>query len=311
MKLPISFPTLRYDGPDPSLRLVMRSIIEMFQRIAGAFNNPEFGTTANRPVAVPGFPLVTGQIDETLGQPIWYRASVSQWVDAMGTLGAASYTATPHTWSANQQFNSGNFLLKGSTSGTLTVKPPAVAGSNTITLPAGTTDFSATGGTNQFVKQASAGSAFTVGKPSSAITGTTTNNNATAGDIGEEVEGVVLQASAITLASGTAANITSISLPAGDWDVEGDFALNKAAGSTTQYEAACISITSLTFPAPGSFGRSDQLAAMFDNFPFSFPIGKVRLSLASTTTVYLVGYCIFSGTGAVTAWGGIIARRVR
>lgn len=87
MKLPISFPTLRYDGPDVSLRLAMRAIIEMFQRIAGAFNNPEFGTTAQRPVAVPGFPLVTGQtfFDTTLSKPLWYRASTAQWVDATGT----------------------------------------------------------------------------------------------------------------------------------------------------------------------------------------------------------------------------------
>jgi hypothetical protein len=87
VKLPISFPTLRYDGPDPSLRLVMRSIIEMFQRIAGAFNNPEFGVTSSRPVAVPGFPLVTGQVffDTTLGKPIWYKAATAQWVDATGT----------------------------------------------------------------------------------------------------------------------------------------------------------------------------------------------------------------------------------
>ena len=55
-----------------------------------------------------------------------------------------------------------SFILSGSTSGTVTVSSPAVSGSNTITLPAGTTDFSSTGGTSQFVKQNSAGGAFTV-----------------------------------------------------------------------------------------------------------------------------------------------------
>lgn len=50
----------------------------------------------------------------------------------------------------------------GSTSGSVTINVPAVAGSNTLTLPAGTTDFSATGGAGQFVKQNSAGGAFTV-----------------------------------------------------------------------------------------------------------------------------------------------------
>jgi len=39
---------------------------------------------------------------------------------------------------------------------------PAVAGANTITLPAGTTNFSATGGTSQVVKQTTAGGALTV-----------------------------------------------------------------------------------------------------------------------------------------------------
>lgn len=87
MKLPISFPTLRYDGPDNQIRLLVRAIVEMFQRVAGAVNNPEFGTTLTRPVAVPGFPLVTGQMyfDTTLNKPIWYKVATSQWVDATGT----------------------------------------------------------------------------------------------------------------------------------------------------------------------------------------------------------------------------------
>lgn len=52
-------------------------------------------------------------------------------------------------------------MLVGSTSGALTILAPDTA-SGTITLPAGTTDFSATGGAGQFVKQASAGAPFTV-----------------------------------------------------------------------------------------------------------------------------------------------------
>lgn len=54
--------------------------------------------------------------------------------------------------------------LRGSTSGTLQQKAAAVAGSNTITWPAGTTDFSATGGTSQVIKQTSTGAAFTVAR---------------------------------------------------------------------------------------------------------------------------------------------------
>lgn len=55
-----------------------------------------------------------------------------------------------------------SLILRGSTSGTLTLKAAAVAGANTLTLPAGTTDLSATGGTDFVLKQESAGAAITV-----------------------------------------------------------------------------------------------------------------------------------------------------
>lgn len=53
--------------------------------------------------------------------------------------------------------------LSGSTSGSVNLRVPAVAGSNTITFPAGTTDFSATGGSGHYLKQSAAGAAITVG----------------------------------------------------------------------------------------------------------------------------------------------------
>jgi hypothetical protein len=55
--------------------------------------------------------------------------------------------------------------LAGATQGTLKIQVAANVNANsTITLPNGTTDFSATGGTSQVVKQTSAGAAFTVGQ---------------------------------------------------------------------------------------------------------------------------------------------------
>lgn len=82
-----------------------------------------------------------------------------------GTSGhVVPYLDGANTWSAAQSFNDGMLVLKGLTSGTLTQKAAAIAGTNTITWPAGTTNFSATGGTSQVVKQVSAGAAFTVGQ---------------------------------------------------------------------------------------------------------------------------------------------------
>lgn len=83
------------------------------------------------------------------------------------TLPAGTHTLAgldvAETWTANQSFNRGNFLLNGTT-GSLTVQCAVTCGSNTLTLPAGTTDFSATGGSNQVVQQGSLGGAFTVGQ---------------------------------------------------------------------------------------------------------------------------------------------------
>ncbi|MEL7086838.1 MAG: hypothetical protein AAGL98_00100 [Planctomycetota bacterium] len=69
----------------------------------------------------------------------------------------------------------GSLALYGATSGSITLKTPLVAGTNTITLPAGTTDFSATGGTSQVVQQSTLGGPFTVGQlaASSLSNGTT------------------------------------------------------------------------------------------------------------------------------------------
>lgn len=62
----------------------------------------------------------------------------------------------------NALFQPGSMSIFGTTSGSVKFAVPAVAGANTITWPAGTTDFSATGGTSQVVKQTSSGGAFTV-----------------------------------------------------------------------------------------------------------------------------------------------------
>jgi hypothetical protein len=61
-------------------------------------------------------------------------------------------------------FDPGFLTIYGKTSGSVKFAVPDVAGSNTITWPAGTTNFSATGGTSQVVKQTAAGGALTVGQ---------------------------------------------------------------------------------------------------------------------------------------------------
>lgn len=69
--------------------------------------------------------------------------------------------ANVFTHSAGQSMR--QLVLTGSISGSVTLKAPAVASSTTVILPAGTTDFSLTGGANQVVQQSTSGGAFTVG----------------------------------------------------------------------------------------------------------------------------------------------------
>lgn len=139
------------------------------------------------------------------------------------------------------------------------------------------------------------------------IVGTTTNDNAGAGKVGEFISSNVV-ATTVSLTDNTAANVTSISLTAGDWDVYGNVFII-IAGVCTQF-GAWISSTSATEPAAQFENR------MSANFATGFAanIGQqapfTRMSLSGTTTVYLSTLTRFS-TSTVTAGGGIYARRVR
>lgn len=79
-KLPYSYPTLT---SQTSLFDLASEVVKMFQRIAKAFNEPAYGTTAERPT----LDLTPAQqfFDTTLNQPIWWDAAGAQWVDATGT----------------------------------------------------------------------------------------------------------------------------------------------------------------------------------------------------------------------------------
>lgn len=57
-----------------------------------------------------------------------------------------------------------SITLPGATSGSLTLKPADISGTSSIKFPNGVTDFTATGGTSQVVKQVTSGAPFTVGQ---------------------------------------------------------------------------------------------------------------------------------------------------
>jgi len=143
--------------------------------------------------------------------------------------------------------------------------------------------------------------------PSAGIVGVTTNSNASAGNVGEYVSAT---GTAVSMTNATPVNITSISLTAGDWDVSGGIQWNPAGTTTISILRASTSATSAT---NGTFDATVLLApanGFFTGQVEITPIPTTRYSLASATTIYLVGTPTF-GTSTMTASGVIRARRVR
>lgn len=110
---------------------------------------------------------ISGGVTSITGTANQITASASTGAVVLSTPQEIHTLATPRFSSLGLGGAAGasnTLKIYGTSSGSITVAVPAVAGSNTLTLPAGTTNFSATGGTSQVVKQTSAGAAFTVAR---------------------------------------------------------------------------------------------------------------------------------------------------
>jgi hypothetical protein len=126
------------------------------------------------------------------------------------------------------------------------------------------------------------------------------------GYVGEFVSSTVLAGSAVFLTTGVTSDITSISLTAGDWDVEGTIVIAPAGTiSSVNGWASSVSATAPTLPNSGGMFA----LGITTNNTLALPIGRRRFSLASTTTVYLSTNAAFSSTAG--AYGFIGARRAR
>ena len=137
--------------------------------------------------------------------------------------------------------------------------------------------------------------------------------NAPAGSVGEYVSSTIAQGSAVSLTSPSASNVTSISLTAGDWDVSAVVIFNPAASTSITVKTAGVSTNSGAFDALTN-GAGDTVQA---STAASVPVGNTsveipptRISISSTTTVYLVAASTFT-VSTNAAYGTIRARRVR
>lgn len=141
------------------------------------------------------------------------------------------------------------------------------------------------------------------------VKGTTTNDSATAGYVGELQSATLASGSSTSLTTNTAKTITSISLTAGDWDVSGVIYFQQQAGTTSTYLIATLTTTNNGDPVTD--GRAVSFPGVAGNVAdWGIPVGPFRFSLASTTTIYLSAKTGFSG-GTSAGYGAIRARRVR
>lgn len=142
--------------------------------------------------------------------------------------------------------------------------------------------------------------------------GTTAGGNATAGSIGEVLNSVILVAATASVTTATPANITTLSLTAGDWDVSGDCAYVPASSTSITQLQCGIGTTTATIPLPADGGLVQFVTAanVFGANTAVLAIPTVRVNLSATTTIYLVTNQVFT-VSTMTAYGGIRARRVR
>lgn len=140
------------------------------------------------------------------------------------------------------------------------------------------------------------------------VTGATNGANATSGNVGEYIESKIPTGSAVALANGATSNITSISLPAGDWDIQASVVYNSTLATITG-KTSGVNTTSATLPTDGSEVPSGLLQTLITGKDGA-TLPRKRISSSSATTVYLVANCAFS-LGNVTAYGILNARRVR
>lgn len=251
----------------------------------GILSRTGLNTVAARTLTGTSGSIVVTNGDGTAGNPTFDVGANIPKLDAANVFSSATGQSVK------------KLLLPGSTSGTLTVTSAAIAGTNTITLPAGTTDFSATGGTSQVVKQTSAGGAFTVAQlaVSDLSTGTTgsgsivldTSPTLTTPSLGVATVTTVngLTPAALSTGFSVAGGTTSRTLTVDTTISTSNVALLNAANTFSS--ATGQSMKKLLLPGSSSGTLTVQSAAAAGTNTLTFPAGTTDFSATGGTSQVL------------------------
>jgi hypothetical protein len=144
------------------------------------------------------------------------------------------------------------------------------------------------------------------------LKGVTDGSNALPGQIGEYL--VATQTTPQGLTNGTPGAAVALSLPAGDWDVWLDARFTGQTATTVAYILASITNSATASNQnPGCLG----LINAFNQTLFSsgvgsqFTVGPTRMSITGAAQTWYLGAQAGFGAGTCSAYGSIMARRVR
>lgn len=138
--------------------------------------------------------------------------------------------------------------------------------------------------------------------------GTTLADEAAAGSVGEVITNTGTN---VSLTTAVSANVTSVTLTPGDWDVSGSVAFNGTSSTSTSRVVGGLSTVSATLPAQPYYYQHQYGVGGFVSA--TLPTGSVpmqRINVSATTIVYLVAQGTFTAS-TLKATGVIIARRAR
>jgi hypothetical protein len=128
--------------------------------------------------------------------------------------------------------------------------------------------------------------------------------------VGDYQESIVASGSAVALTSNTVANVTSMSLPAGDWNIFGVLGFLPAASTSITQVTGGSSSTSATLDAMGTSFNMTSAAVVPGAVGQELPLPTARVVLTVPTTIYLVARAVFS-VSTMGAYGKLCARRAK
>ncbi len=150
--------------------------------------------------------------------------------------------------------------------------------------------------------------------------GTATNDSPSAGYIGEVLTASKARSSAVTLSNGTTSDILAspLSLTAGDWLVTFAVGFDTGTSASATDINAGLSTTSATLPGASTYGIQDSNgqyqtvvpSAVLTSGDLVLSSQQIYIRLSASTNYYLVAKATF-GLGAASAYGSIVARRIR